>query len=899
MREFSIRTVRALLVAGLVALLAVVAVFVGYGRYKARLLLKGLPERFGVHITQESDNVTYSQSLKGRTVYTIHAAKQIERADGKYTLRNVGIVMYGKTGDRADRIHGNEFEYDQKAGVLTAVGEVFIDLGGPTGTATTAKGTGSAPAKELDEEARMIHVKTSGMVFRQNDRTATTDQLVEFKRGETSGTSVGAMYDSGSGVVVLGSAVRMSELRTRGGGGAESGRPMVLTASRAEMDRVGNVVKLEAAKVVSATERGEQSAAAEHALVHITPEGAPKDVEAQGAVTLTADRDGGSRGAGRDVVTSDRMTLELNEAGQARAAHLWGGVRLKSDSSAQAGGATRLDQGQASDAVIAFDEQGRPVHAVFTGGVKVDERAGVIAGAVAGAGTRHLEAAKLELALGGGGKERVVVKGAVASGGDGARLQMVDAGQDKDRRGTKTTAVRADVLTGRFATVPGAAKGASPQTQVVGLDGVGKTFVEQIARDGKGGVELKETSAGDTLKVDFGTKAAGGGGTGSGAGPGTGSGVGTQIERAEQRGSVTVVRETRKKPVAAGPGQKQAAADAQGMDVVRAKADAGVYEQAADRLTMSGAVQVTDPESALFADRVEMMQTSGDATAQGSVRVTYVQESAGGAVERGAGAGGQQEPVHVTADRAVSHKATGVTEFFAAAGARAKMWQGGSQVEAPVLDFDRSKKTVVARGEQGTEDGAVRTVLVETPADGSQAGGRAGGGGGLGKGAGSKAAGLGFSGPVRVTSREMVYRDAVREVAFRGAVKVVDKDGTLRSDSATVYLAAPAQGADKSAGKAEEMTLGGRLDHIVALGNVVVEQPGRRATGERLVYTAGDETSVLTGTKGAPPKMVDEAQGTVSGAALRFRSGDDSVVVLGADEGTETRRVRSETKMKQ
>ena len=72
-------------------------------------------------------------------------------------------------------------------------------------------------------------------------------------------------------------------------------------------------------------------------------------------------------------------------------------------------------------------------------------------------------------------------------------------------------------------------------------------------------------------------------------------------------------------------------------------------------------------------------------------------------------------------------------------------------------------------------------------------------------------------------------------------------------------------------------------------------QPGRKATGDKLVYTAVDETFVLTGSKAVPPRMMDEERGTITGASLTFRSGDDSVVVKGGDGG----RVTTETKLKQ
>ena len=92
--------------------------------------------------------------------------------------------------------------------------------------------------------------------------------------------------------------------------------------------------------------------------------------------------------------------------------------------------------------------------------------------------------------------------------------------------------------------------------------------------------------------------------------------------------------------------------------------------------------------------------------------------------------------------------------------------------------------------------------------------------------------------------------------------------------------------------------LGGEVERIVATGQVDITQPGRHATGERLVYTAGDQMFVLTGTKATLPKVVDAQQGTATGASLRFHSGDDSVVISGDGEGASGERPRTETKVK-
>jgi len=200
-------------------------------------------------------------------------------------------------------------------------------------------------------------------------------------------------------------------------------------------------------------------------------------------------------------------------------------------------------------------------------------------------------------------------------------------------------------------------------------------------------------------------------------------------------------------------------------------------------------------------------------------------------------------------------------------------------VEAPVLEFDRTKRVVTAHGTGFGQ--AVKAVLVEEPKAGAKASGKSGV-------------------PVRILSREMVYTDAEREVEFKGSVQVNDQDGVMRSQVATVYLAGKdssptSRGEAARDGAPGELGLGGRVDRMVASGTVELEQPGRKGSGDKLVYTAEDKTFVLTGTKAAPPKIVDERQGTVTGASLRFRSGDDSVEVLSGD-GAE--RVRTETRMK-
>jgi lipopolysaccharide export system protein LptA len=65
---------------------------------------------------------------------------------------------------------------------------------------------------------------------------------------------------------------------------------------------------------------------------------------------------------------------------------------------------------------------------------------------------------------------------------------------------------------------------------------------------------------------------------------------------------------------------------------------------------------------------------------------------------------------------------------------------------------------------------------------------------------------------------------------------------------------------------------------MVAKGDVIVQQPSRRAEGQNLVYTASDDKFVLTG---GPPSIFDAERGKITGVSLTFFRADDRVLVEG------------------
>ena len=76
------------------------------------------------------------------------------------------------------------------------------------------------------------------------------------------------------------------------------------------------------------------------------------------------------------------------------------------------------------------------------------------------------------------------------------------------------------------------------------------------------------------------------------------------------------------------------------------------------------------------------------------------------------------------AQRAELKQAADVAMFYGDASRPARLWQDGSQVEAPVLEFEQKQRRLVAHGAGHGAPMAVHTVLVSgNPRTGAEAAG--------------------------------------------------------------------------------------------------------------------------------------------------------------------------------
>jgi lipopolysaccharide export system protein LptA len=118
-----------------------------------------------------------------------------------------------------------------------------------------------------------------------------------------------------------------------------------------------------------------------------------------------------------------------------------------------------------------------------------------------------------------------------------------------------------------------------------------------------------------------------------------------------------------------------------------------------------------------------------------------------------------------------------------------------------------------------------------------------------------------------VLADRLAYVDAERKATFSGNVLARSADMTTSAESIQLLLL-PAGGPGSN-----------QLDKMIAQGDVRVQQPNRKASGNQLAYTAQEGKLVMTGTKASRPSIFDAEKGQITGDSLTFYIHDDRVLV--------------------
>ena len=282
----------------------------------------------------------------------------------------------------------------------------------------------------------------------------------------------------------------------------------------------------------------------------------------------------------------------------------------------------------------------------------------------------------------------------------------------------------------------------------------------------------------------------------------------------------------------------------------QARAERARFTPGDQVLVLTGSPRITDNGLATTADTLCMNRATGDAVAEGNVKTTYsdLREEPNGALLAGA------SPIHVTARTMTAHRNSATATYTG----DVRLWQDANVVEATNVDFDRDHRSVVARG----NGRPVSTALIQIGKNGKAT-------------------------PISITSTRLTYTDDERRAHFEGGVTTRGADVSVTADHVDAYLAPRGHGPAGHGLKGQ-----GQLERLVAQGNVVVQEPGRKAVGDLLTYSVADDKFVLSG---GTPSIFDAERGKIRGDSLTFFRHDDRVLVEGKDSSptvTQTRVAR-------
>ena len=797
---------------GVIVMVVTVGGMYFYARWSLRKAVREVPAKLGLDIQQTAEGFSISKSEQGRTLFTVSASKAVQfKQGGRAELHNVKIVVYGKDSGRFDRIAGDDFEYDPASGNVSAKGRVLIDLeANPEGMRQSDQ--------SLPEQAKQpIHLETNGLVFNKNTGDASASGKVVFETQQASGSAVGIQYVAKTGSMNLLSAVAVT---------AGMPQPVHLNAERGTISKRPREVVFDTVRLT----RERQRMQSDHATFFLRDDNTVDHILAEGDVETELQ--------GRPSTNSKTLNSDTHERSDRAELFLTGTRNFLT--TAVLSGHVRISGGDAASRV-STGMQGRGM-----------EAPGMPAEADAGRVTLHF------------GAEQILK---TVHAEDGVRLTQEPAGRAgtpvtpllgapsaKDAQEVEMTAPVMDFIVKDGRLLERAETAGPPQIVISQPDANQKTVVTAAKFTAK----FTEKNRLATLHGEPDAKIVSGildvskagatkGGTNSATGP-------TDRVSTSKMLDVVFLPE----------GGVRSITQSGGLTYVdgaqKAWAERGDYTASDQMLVLSGSPRVADAGMTTTAQTIRMNRTTGDAIAEGNVKSTYSDlkpQSDGGMLA-------SSDPIHVTSRSMTAHRSPAVALYTG----NARLWQNANVVEAPVLQFDREHRSLVAHGMGQENEGAeLQPVAGHSPAT-AQTGPMA-----TAQPVSTVLVQVDKTGkvtPVHITSARLNYVDEERRIFLDGGVTAKGPDLTMTGQQMTVVLLPRNQSRTQSGTETP-----GQVERIVAQGNIIITQPTRHAIGDRLVYTAADDKFVLTGgsstgSSTGPPSIFDAERGKITGRFVDF-----------------------------
>jgi len=269
----------------------------------------------------------------------------------------------------------------------------------------------------------------------------------------------------------------------------------------------------------------------------------------------------------------------------------------------------------------------------------------------------------------------------------------------------------------------------------------------------------------------------------------------------------------------------------------QATATRATYSSATQAIALRGKPVVWDAVARTNADEIDASLEDEQSFARGHVRTTYYsRDTTGGAAPFKK----SKAPVFITSERAVVRHREGAARFTG----DVRAWQDDNFISAETIELDRNERQMQAWNNVQSALYSIERELEDKRKEVV---------------------------PTFVSADQMSYRDETRTVHYEGKVRI--RQGTDRIDAAVADAI---------------MDEENKLTQMTASREVVLTQPQRRGTGDRIEYAAVDETAVLTGNLA---EVEDRERGvTTKGARLTLHLRDARIE---ANSESGAKRVRT------
>ena len=700
--------------------------------------------RLSEKVVAITEGYDYSRNENGKLQFRLMAARDISYADGHHELEKMTLITYDPNGSERGRIVADQAVYQPDKDEVTFNGHVAAN------------------------DATGLEVRSEALTYHRESGVANSEVAINFKRGEMTGSAVGAILHTKEKKLAL---LKDAYLMVTPTEKKKNELPLEIRGQRADYTQLDGVARFFGAVNVM---QGEQLARADQMTGFFDPRTHKlQRVEARGNAYLKSQKQGKT-----SELQSRDQDFSFDEAQQLKLVVASGGARAWSVEK----DAPREIAAEKLEARYIVTTTSSELESIVTQGrtqMKIAPAPG--ATNATQAAERMLEADGVQMSFRSGGK---FLARAEANGN--AVLTITPPISPKAER----KRLRAPHFTAEFYEANNALK-------TFLADGGPVAEFEPLEANSK---RAKRTLSGKRLTASF-------------------------HEQMQEISSLTVDD------------------DAKFTDGERhATAARAVYIAATQTVTLRGKPLVWDNTARTDANEIDANIDTGESVARGTVRTTYYsRDTTGGAAPFKK----NKSPVFIAADRAVMRHGEGAARYDG----RAKAWQDDNVVSAETIELDKNERVMIATNnvksalygvEREVEKGRKEIV------------------------------------PIFASADRMTYTDSTRVVHYEGGVKITQ--GPDRIDAAV---------ADAVIDEEHKLT------SLKATRNVVLTQPARRGTGDKVEYTAATDTAILTGNLA---RLEDhERDVTTSSARLTLHLRDAKIE---ADDEGGTKRVKTTHRIK-